>query len=92
MTDRMVEGFKLFQKGNVEIIFEDDEIIQLEVKSKKKQYLVEYDKEEGVIRCLCPDYHGRHQKANGSFLCKHNWSCVFKLAQVRGVHSQEVLV
>lgn len=98
-TNRMVEGWKLYQKGNVELIHEDEELLQFQVKSKKQIYLCDMDLKEGTVRCNpCQDYEYRHQYANstmgldGSFICKHLWSCFFKLGEIRGIGKQVNLI
>lgn len=97
-TTRMSKGWKLYQKGCVELVHEDEELIQFEVRSGKRTYLVEFDLVEGVARCTpCQDYEYRHQYANnelglnGSFICKHIWSALFKLSELRGVNQQTSL-
>lgn len=92
MADRSVNGFKLYQAGNVSITHEDEEYIFFDVKSKKETYLVEFEIPEGAWRCICTDYNLRHQKAPGSFLCKHILAALFKLAEVKGVNLQRNLV
>ncbi len=91
MADRVVNGHKLYLKGNVAVDHEDEEYIFFDVKSGKETYQVEYEKPEGAWRCICTDYNTRHQKAPGSFLCKHILAALFKLAEVRGVGSQVAL-
>ncbi len=56
---------------NIEIIFHDDEVIQIQITSQtnNQQYLVsknEYD----YWRCDCPDFI-RHNSREGSYICKH---------------------
>lgn len=69
--------FKKIQKANeidednIEIIFQDDEIIQIQISSQNnnQKYLItknEYD----YWRCDCPDYL-RHNSREGSYICKH---------------------
>ena len=91
MADRSVNGFKLYQAGNVSITHEDEEYIFFDVKSKKETYMVEFEKLEGAWRCICTDYNMRHLKAPGSFLCKHILAALFKLAEIKGVGSQTKL-
>ena len=56
---------------NIEILFHDDEVIQIQITSQNnnQQYLVsknEYD----YWRCDCPDFI-RHNSREGSYICKH---------------------
>ncbi|WJI09160.1 hypothetical protein FGU46_03170 [Methanobacterium sp. CWC-01] len=97
-TTRMSNGWRLYQKGSVELVHEDEELLQFEVQSGKQMYLVEFDLQEGVARCNpCQDYEYRHQYGNseiglnGSFICKHIWASVFKLSELRGVNQQTSL-
>lgn len=78
-------------KGNVELDYSDSDYMFFNVKSKKETYMVDYDVEEGVWRCICPDFNNRHKKANGSFACKHVLAAMFKLAEVKGVNAQATL-
>lgn len=95
MRNRLIEGYKLYKRGNVDLLFEDEELIQFEVLSSKEYYTIDLDLPAGVARCLCPDYMYRHQGADtgldGSFICKHLWASFFKLAEHRGVGSQNTL-
>jgi hypothetical protein len=89
---RLEKGFALYQKGMCNLVFEDEDEIQIEVKSKKITYLVSIL--NGVVRCnLCEDYEYRFQREgnskNGSFLCSHCFAALFKLAELRGVKSSQ---
>jgi hypothetical protein len=90
---RIEKGFNLFQKGNVSLLFADEEMIQFEVRSKKKIYLVASI--DGILRCDCEDYQFRFQREsnakNGSFLCSHCFAALFKLGEIRGIGSQSTL-
>jgi hypothetical protein len=90
---RVEKGFNLFQKGNVSLIFADEEMLQFEVKSKKKVYLVASI--DGILKCDCEDYQFRFQREsnakNGSFLCSHCFAALFELGRVRGIGSQSTL-
>jgi formylmethanofuran dehydrogenase subunit E len=88
MGKRIEKGFELYQKGNVTLIFVDNEEIQFEVKSKKTVYIISIL--ESVVRCnQCEDYEFRFQREsnakNGSFLCSHCFAAMFKLSEIRGV-------
>jgi formylmethanofuran dehydrogenase subunit E len=92
MEKRIEKGFELYQKGNVTLIFSDNEEIQFEVKSKKVSYLVSIL--GSVVRCnQCEDYEFRFQREsnakNGSFLCSHCFAALFKLAEIRGVKQSQ---
>ena len=90
---RVEKGFNLFQKGNVSLIFADEEMLQFEVRSKKKVYLVASI--DGILKCDCEDYQFRFQREsnakNGSFLCSHCFAALFKLGEIKGIGSQSTL-
>jgi hypothetical protein len=90
---RIEKGFNLFQKGNVSLVFADEEMIQFEVKSKKTVYLVAII--DGILKCHCEDYQFRFQREsnakNGSFLCAHCYAALFELGKVKGIGSQSTL-
>ena len=92
--NRIDKGFNLFQKGNVELVFSDDEELQFNVKSKKNVYLVSFI--NGVARCICEDFEFRFQREgnskNGSFLCSHIFAAMFKLSELKGVNQQKNLL
>ena len=90
---RIQKGFSLYQKGNVDLIFQDDDEIQFNVKSGKTEYLVSIN-EDGIKCNVCEDWHYRWKhaaKVGGSFLCSHCYAALFKLSQVRGVGTQATL-
>ena len=92
-VDRIVEGFKLYQKGCVTIIDESDEELQFEVISNGTTYLVVM--RAGSIKCIeCADWtyrFGETVAEMGSFLCKHCNAAMFKLAEIKGVNQQKQL-
>jgi hypothetical protein len=90
---RISKGFLLFQKGNVELIFEDEGMLQFNVKSGKIDYLVSIT--NGVLRCdLCQDFEFRFKKEaenGGALLCKHAFAALFKLGEIKGIGTQSTL-
>jgi len=90
--NRIDAGYQLYLKGKVELIKADKDGLLFEVEgSDHGTYQVEYDSQEAAWICICPDYHGRHQKAMGSFTCKHIDAAFFKLAAIKGLHEQKTL-
>ena len=88
--DRTIRGWDLYRQGNVSLAFYDEEFFFFDVKSGKTVYMVEFERSEGAWRCICTDYHGRHLKAPGSFLCKHIQASMFKLTEL--IKSKEVVL
>lgn len=90
---RIQKGHNLFTKGNVELVFEDETMLQFKVKSNKKEYLVSIN--EHGFRCNeCEDWTYRWKRCTeegGSFLCAHCYAAMFKLAELRGVGQQATL-
>lgn len=67
------------KENDIEIIFQDKEIIQIQITSQNnnQKYLVsknEYD----YWRCDCPDFI-RHNSREGSYVCKHILKSLFYL-------------
>lgn len=91
--NRITKGFLIFQKGNVELIYEDEGMLQFNVKSGKIDYLVSIT--EGSCRCdLCQDFEFRFKQEaenGGALLCKHIWAAIFELGKIRGIGSQSTL-
>ena len=91
--NRIIEGFKIYQKKDISLLFADDIMMQFEAKSKKKKYLVA--NVDDVMRCDCPDFTFRFEKSNnahnGSFLCKHCYASLFLLAEIKGMKEQHKL-
>ena len=90
---RIQKGFTLYQKGNVDLIFQDENEIQFNVKSDKTEYLVSIN-EDGIKCNVCEDWHYRWKhatKVGGSFLCSHCYAALFKLGYLRGVGTQATL-
>lgn len=88
--NRIQKGFTLYQKGNVDLIFQDENEIQFNVKSGKTEYLVSIN-EDGIKCNVCEDWHYRWKhaaKVGGSFLCSHCYAALFKLGYLRGVGTQ----
>lgn len=91
--NRIQKGFTLYQKGNVDLIFQDEDEIQFNVKSGETEYLVCIN-EDGIKCNVCEDWHYRWKhaaKVGGSFLCSHCYAALFKLSQVRGIGTQGTL-
>jgi hypothetical protein len=88
--DRTNRGWDLYNQGNVSLDFYDEEFFFFDVKSGNTVYMVEMERSEGVWRCICKDYHGRHLKAPGSFTCKHIQASMFKLAEL--IFTKEVIL
>ena len=90
---RVDNGFKLYQKGNVELINDVPEELQFSIKSKGNEYLVVINDDK--MRCIeCEDWSYRFGEAAAlmsSFLCKHCYAALFKLAEVKGVGKQSKL-
>lgn len=84
MPNRIANGFKIYLENDLEPQFMDDELIIFNVPgSDGKIYQVSiYD--NGCL-CDCDDYHGRHKKEPGSYICKHLWAVFFKLAEINGL-------
>lgn len=84
--NRIEEGRKLWQEGKVKFITADEQGLLFEVEgSDGDVWSVEYDYNESAWKCNCPDFHGRHQSAEGSFICKHIWACMFELVELMRV-------
>ena len=89
---RIVEGFKLYQKGNVFTLLYSEDDLQFRVISSKNKYLVSIV--DNCIRCECDDWNYRYSQSKeemSSFLCKHCYAALFKLAEVKGVNQQKQL-
>lgn len=93
VLSRVTKGHKLFLKGNVDLVFQDEAMIQFHVKSGKKEYLVSIN--SNGIRCNeCEDWTYRWKpsvNSGGSFLCSHCYAAIFKLAELRGIGQQATL-
>jgi hypothetical protein len=93
-VNRMTEGFKLYQKGCVSVIDSSDEEIQFEVISNGTPYMVVM-RADGSVRCMeCEDWSYRFGgvvSEMASFLCKHCYASLFKLASIKGVNQQTEL-
>lgn len=82
-VNRVEEGRALWLEGKVTFEGADENGLLFTVKgSDGGDWQVEYDYYENAWICNCPDFYGRHQSANGSFMCKHIWACIFELAEV----------
>lgn len=91
--NRIQKGFTLYRRGNVDLIFQDENEIQFNVKSGKTEYLVSIN-EDGIKCNVCEDWHYRWKhaaKVGGSFLCSHCYAALFKLSYLRGVGQQATL-
>jgi|GEM_PF-1494766 len=91
--NRIQKGFTLYRRGNVDLIFQDENEIQFNVKSGKTEYLVSIN-EDGIKCNVCEDWHYRWKhaaKVGGSFLCSHCYAALFKLSQLREIGTQGTL-
>lgn len=96
MSDRLLAGFQLWQKGKVKFLCETDGLYEFEVtgsKPKKGDRPVYYCTiKEGVGFCNeCGDFKSRWNKVTGSLFCKHLFGCIFKIAEIKGVNQQAVI-
>lgn len=71
-------------ENKVELIFEDVNEFQFNVKSNEKEYLVSIN-EDGIKCNVCEDWQYRWKRAaevGGSFMCSHCYAAMFKLADM----------
>lgn len=82
MTNRMEEGLKIYRKGFVEIEIRDKDLMIFNVKgSDNRTYQVSMHDNQWL--CDCDDYQWRSEKEPGSYICKHLWAVLFKVAQIK---------
>ncbi|PAV07072.1 hypothetical protein [Methanosphaera cuniculi] len=81
MSNRIIEGYNLYQKGSVDVKhYEDDHIIFEVKKNDTESYIVSMI--YGYWNCDCADYVYRNQRQPGSFYCKHLQAAQFKLLDI----------
>ena len=106
-VNRMDEGWKLYQKGNVTLQYQDDRYYAFEIPGQGKiKILNEEDDGFSALAtrvkydvvydgeewmCLCEDFQFRNPNSIGAFSCKHIFAAMFKLAEMRGVNQQTTL-
>lgn len=82
MANRMNAGLKLYKNGNVKIeLFDEDLMIFAVLSSREGDYQVSMN--ENMWICDCDDYQYRSEKEPGSFICKHMWAVLFKIAELK---------
>lgn len=96
MSDRLADGFKLYQKGYVTFKGETNGLYEFEVmgtKPKKGDRPVYYVTcKDGVWYCnQCWDYATKWDEYTGSFNCKHIHACMFKMAEIKGINQQKTI-
>jgi len=80
MTNRMEEGLKIYKKGLVEMELIDENLIFFKVQgSENSTYQVSMHENQWL--CDCDDYQWRSAKEPGSYICKHLWAALFKIAE-----------
>lgn len=98
MSDPINDGFKLYQKGYVTFLGENNGLYEFDVLGSKPKkggdrpnYYVTI--QDGVGFCNnCWSFKKNWNKHTGSFFCKHIAACLFKLAELKGVNQQQDLV
>jgi len=97
MKHKLDTGYAKFiqdrNKGRIEIIFYDEEEIQVKVASSKKgeYYLVTCS--EGFWRCECFNWNEwwKSTPKVGSYCCKHIEEAHYEIARLKGVFQQSQL-
>lgn len=81
MVNRMQEGLKIYKKGNIEIQMLEDDLMIFNVQSTTGgKYQVSMN--ENLWLCDCDDYQWRSEREPGSYICKHLWAVLFKVAEL----------
>ncbi len=81
MGKRMQEGLKIYKKGNVEIELLEDDLMIFKVQSSGDN-AYQVSMHENLWLCDCDDYQWRSEKEPGSYICKHLWAVLFKVADL----------
>ena len=80
MSDRLLDGYNLYNNDAVIVDHYDPSHIIFKVKNKDDYYVVSMI--YGYWNCDCPDYAYRNQREPGSFYCKHLQAAQFKLHDI----------